>query len=88
MHTYTILENTSTNRKLRFGSLRTYRCPDGTPMHVRTVHWEARDDGFPARLWLTDRHGDTFLVDPNSVLPMWLADTAPDWADRAPKAVR
>ena len=82
MHAYQHLEDTSTSHKLRFKRLQPYELPDGTPMHVRTVHWEARDDGFPARLWLTDRHGDTFLVDPANILPEWLADTAPDWADR------
>ena len=82
MHAYTVTRSTPTERKLRFEHLRDYERPDGTPMWVRTVHWEARDDGFPARLWLTDHRGDTALVDPNATLPMWLADTAPDWADR------
>ena len=82
MHAYTVIEETPTKLKLRFEHLQAFECPDGTPMHVRTVHWEARDDGFPARLWLTDRHGLLALLDPASTLPDWLADTAPDWADR------
>lgn len=82
MHAYQHLEDTSTSRKLRFEHLRVLECPDGTNLWVRTVHWEARDDGFPARLWLTDHRGDTALVDPLATLPTWLADTAPDWADR------
>ena len=82
MHAYTITEDTPTDRKLRFEHLCPYELPDSTTMHVRHVHWEARNDGFPARLWLTDRRGETGLVDPHATLPMWLADTAPDWADR------
>ena len=82
MHAYTITEETPTKLKLRFEHLHIFECPDDTVMWVRTVHWEARDDGFPARLWLTNHHGGTFLADPANNLPDWLTDTAPDWADR------
>ena len=82
MHAYTILQDTSTDRRVRFERVETFTHPGWYVVAVRSAHWEARNDGFPARLWLTDRHGDTFLVDPANILPDWLTDTAPDWADR------
>ena len=82
MHAYTVTEDTSTDRRVRFERLETFTHPDGYVVAVRSAHWEARDDGFPTRLWLRDRHGDLSLLDPANTLPEWLAATAPDWADR------
>ena len=82
MHAYTITEDTPTDRRVRFERLETFTHPDGYTLAIRHAHWEARTDGFPALLWLRDRHGLLALLDPASALPTWLADTAPDWADR------
>lgn len=82
MHAYTVLEDTPTDRKLRFEQLMPFDWPDGTASLVRTVHWEARPEGFPDRLWVTNSHGWWHPIDPLADLPDWLAATAPHWADR------
>ena len=64
-----------------------YTFPDGTRIHVRSVLWERRENGFPDRLWLYDTQRREHLIDPLGVLPDWLAATAPAWTGRTDRAV-